>query len=131
MSPPEPIVVTSAVLRRWPLPDPGDDKESRGRVLVVGGHVETPGAVLLAAEAALRCGAGKLQVATVADAAGRLAMSMPEALVRPLPQTPGGDIADHAAERILDLALSCRAVVLGPGMDDPDACCELLDRVVP
>jgi ADP-dependent NAD(P)H-hydrate dehydratase len=131
MSRPEPTVVTSAVLRGWPLPDPGNDKESRGRVLVVGGHVETPGAVLLAAEAALRCGAGKLQVATVADAAGRLAMAMPEALVRPLPQTPGGDIAEDAAERILDLALDCRAVVLGPGMGDPDACCELLERVVP
>lgn len=131
MSPAEEVVVTSAVLRRWPLPDPGDDKESRGRVLVVGGHVETPGAVLLAAEAALRCGAGKLQVATVADAAAHLAMAMPEALVRPLPQTPGGDIADQAAGRVLELARECRAVVFGPGMGDPDACCELLDRVVP
>ena len=131
MSRPDVTVVTSAVLRQWPLPDPGDDKESRGRVLVVGGHVETPGAVLLAAEAALRCGAGKLQVATVADAAGRLAMAMPEALVRPLPQTPGGDIAEEAAERILALGRDCRAVVLGPGIGDPDACCALLDRVVP
>lgn len=54
MSPGDAVVVTSAVLRDWPLPDPGTDKESRGRVLVVGGQVETPGAVLLAAEAALR-----------------------------------------------------------------------------
>ncbi|HET8616301.1 MAG TPA: NAD(P)H-hydrate dehydratase [Actinomycetales bacterium] len=131
MSNPEATVVTSSVLRDWPLPDPGTDKESRGRVLVVGGHVETPGAVLLAAEAALRCGAGKLQVATVDQAAPLLAIAMPEALVRPLPQTPDGDIADQAAERVLDLALGCRAVVLGPGMDDPEACCELLDRVVP
>lgn len=131
MSPTDTTVVTSAVLRDWPLPDPGTDKESRGRVLVVGGQVETPGAVLLAAEAALRCGAGKLQVATVDEAAPHLAMAMPEALVRPLPQTPGGDIADQAAERILELGLACRAVVLGPGMGDPDACVELLDRVVP
>ena len=131
MSPSEPEVVTSLLLRRWPLPDPGDDKESRGRVLVVGGHVETPGAVLLAAEAALRCGAGKLQVATVSDAAPQLAMAMPEALVRPLPQTAHGDIAPAGADRILELATSCRAVVLGPGMGDPDDCRELLDRVVP
>jgi hydroxyethylthiazole kinase-like uncharacterized protein yjeF len=131
MSQADPTVVTSAVLRDWPLPDPGTDKESRGRVLVVGGHVETPGAVLLAAEAALRCGAGKLQVATVQSAAAQLAMAMPEALVRPLPQTAGGDIAPEAAERILDLGRSAKAVVLGPGMDDPDACVALLDRVVP
>ena len=63
------VTVTSAVLREWPLPAPGTGKESRGRTLVVGGSDRTPGAVLLAAEAALRCGAGKLQVATAASVA--------------------------------------------------------------
>ena len=53
--------VTPALLREWPLPGPGGGKEGRGRAVVVGGSVETPGAVLLAAEATLRVGAGKLQ----------------------------------------------------------------------
>ena len=34
---PDPLVVTPAGLRDWPLPDPGSDKESRGQLLVVGG----------------------------------------------------------------------------------------------
>jgi len=42
-------------------------------VLVVGGSAEVPGAVLLAGVAALRAGAGKLQLATVRDAAIPLA----------------------------------------------------------
>jgi NAD(P)H-hydrate repair Nnr-like enzyme with NAD(P)H-hydrate dehydratase domain len=60
------ILITPEVLRKIPLPmpDEGGDKEERGRVLVVGGRRETPGALLLAGTAALRAGAGKLQIAT-------------------------------------------------------------------
>lgn len=126
-----PQVITPAFLRSWPLPDPGGSKESRGRTLVVGGHVETPGAVLLAAEAALRCGAGKLQVATVADAALPLAVRVPEGLVRGLPQTRDGDVSPEAAEQVLELAEGCAAVLLGPGMGDVEVVAELLARVVP
>jgi ADP-dependent NAD(P)H-hydrate dehydratase len=124
-------VITPALLREWSLPDPGTSKETRGRTLVVGGHTETPGAVLLAAEAALRCGAGKLQVATVADVASYMAIAVPEGLVRGLEQTPGGDIAPDAADRVLELADGCEAVLLGPGMGDVEAVCDLLARVVP
>ncbi len=55
-----PATITPRLLRRWPLPQPGDeaDKEERGRILVVGGAPEMPGAVILAATAALRAGAG-------------------------------------------------------------------------
>ena len=59
----EPTLVTAEILRGWPLPDPAGGKNVRGSILVIGGSVETLGAVLLAAEAALRAGAGKLQVA--------------------------------------------------------------------
>lgn len=84
------VNVTSAALRQWPLPKAGEDKESRGRVLVVGGNRQTPGAVLLAAEAALRSGAGKLQVATVESLAPHLAVALPEALVLGCPRPPEG-----------------------------------------
>ena len=40
--------VTPALLREWPLPDPGGSKRGRGRVLVVGGAAKTPGAAMLA-----------------------------------------------------------------------------------
>ena len=86
----EPTTVTAAVLRRWPLPRPEGDKEDRGRTVVVGGSDQTPGAAMLAAEAAIRAGAGKLQVATVASLAPYVAIALPEALVRPLSSTTRG-----------------------------------------
>ena len=48
------VAVTPALLRSWPLPSPAGDKEAKGRLLVIGGSDRTPGAVRLAAEAALR-----------------------------------------------------------------------------
>ena len=92
MPSPESTVVTPQLLRDWPLPDPSGGKEARGSILVIGGSAETLGAVVLAAEAALRAGAGKLQVATAASVAPFAALALPEALVRGLPETDGGAI---------------------------------------
>ena len=66
---PDTTLVTPELLRDWPLPEPAGGKKARGSILVIGGSAETLGAVLLAAEAALRAGAGKLQVATAASVA--------------------------------------------------------------
>lgn len=125
-----PVEVSSGALRGWPLPAAGDDKEARGRTLVVGGTTRTPGAVLLAAEAALRSGAGKLQVATVASVAPHLAIAIPEALVVGLPETPEGAIDPSAADEVLPLAADASAVLVGPGMAGMDETCDLVESVV-
>ncbi len=46
------VVVDDALLRGWALPMPSDggDKEERGRLLVIGGSRQMPGAVILAAD---------------------------------------------------------------------------------
>lgn len=124
-------VVTPALLRGWPLPEPGGDKNAKGRVLVVGGGAQTPGAILLAAEAALRVGAGKLQMATVRSTAPLLSTAVPEAFVEGLPEEEDGDISPLAADRVLELAEAADAVLLGPGIMRPDAATALLERVVP
>ena len=114
------VLVTPQVLRGWPLPEPTGGKEDRGSILVIGGSAETLGAVQLAAEAALRAGAGKLQVATAASVAPFAATALPEALVRRLPETPRGAIRADAAGEVRDLAESASAVLIGPGMVDTE-----------
>ncbi len=108
--------VTPALLASWPLPEPGDDKESRGRALLVGGSASTPGALILGAQAALRSGAGKLQVATVRSLAPHLAVALPEALVVGLPEASDGGIDPAAVGQLTDLAGDASAVLVGPGM---------------
>ncbi|HEX5736572.1 MAG TPA: NAD(P)H-hydrate dehydratase [Blastocatellia bacterium] len=128
----KPRPLTSSLLSRWPLPQPDEDgdKEDRGRVLVVGGSREMPGAVILAATAALRAGAGKLRIATARSVAQLVASEVPEARVFALPETKGGDIAPSAAKKIARQAERVQAVLVGPGMIDDRAAGRLMRRLV-
>jgi hydroxyethylthiazole kinase-like uncharacterized protein yjeF len=119
------------MLRNWQLPEPTGGKNARGSILVIGGSTETLGAVLLAAEGAMRAGAGKLQVATVASRAGLAAQALPEALVRALPETDGGAISADGADVVRDLAESADAVLIGPGMTDKEQTQEFGERLLP
>src|SRR3954454_17541924 len=85
------------LLQRWPMPDLADaDKYSRGTVLVIGGSAATPGAVVLAGVAALRIGAGRLQIATAEAVASPVGVAVPEAMVIGLrPSTRGLEIVDE------------------------------------
>jgi ADP-dependent NAD(P)H-hydrate dehydratase len=114
--------VTAALLRKWALPDPSrcESKEDRGRVLVVGGSRQTPGAVRLAAVAALRSGAGKLQVASGEDVAIALAIAIPEAKVLGLGIDRNGQIRT-CGKALLQASRSTDALLVGPGMEDSTA----------
>lgn len=128
-----PQLITPALLRGWPLPEPDEegDKEERGRVLVVGGAAEMPGAIILAATAALRAGAGKLQIATARSIVQVVAAAVPEARVFPLPETKAGAIAATASTEIARRALEVQAVLIGPGMIDERAVTRLMKSVMP
>jgi ADP-dependent NAD(P)H-hydrate dehydratase len=128
---PEPTLVTAEVLRGWRLPEPEGDKNTRGSILVIGGSAETLGAVLLAAEAAMRAGAGKLQVATAASVARLAGAALPEALVRGLPETDGGAIRADAADAVRDLVEAADAVLIGPGMVDTEQTQDFVARLLP
>jgi ADP-dependent NAD(P)H-hydrate dehydratase len=126
-------LIKPALLRRWPLPwpDAGGDKEERGRVLVVAGSPEMPGAAVLAATAALRAGAGKLQIATAASVARAVAVSVPEARVFALPEAGGGALEAAGVESIADYLREARAVLVGPGMCGGAAIARLVAALVP
>lgn len=114
-----------------PMPSGDTDKNSRGQVLVIGGARRVPGAVTLTAEAALRVGAGKVRIATIAAAALPLGIAMPEVGVIGLSEDDDGNIApgdDPALSATLDRA---DAVVIGPGMGDRHAAAALLRTVAP
>ena len=93
-----------------PLPpvDGAEGKEGRGCVLVVGGSEQIPGATILAATAALRAGAGKLQIATSRRVAPWVAIAVPEARVIGLRQGQRGELASRACD------------VLGAELTSPD-----------
>lgn len=125
----EPKVVTPAVLREWSLPDPGSSKYERGQVVIVGGDRRSPGAALLAAEASLRVGAGRLTVAIAESVAIAAAVSLPESGVIPLRETPDGHIDGAAITMAADDLQDADAVVVGPGLDDAEQTRLLLEQL--
>jgi ADP-dependent NAD(P)H-hydrate dehydratase len=127
----EPRTVTPALLRGWPLPPPGQDKHARGSVLVVGGAARSPGAVLLAGVAALRTGAGRLQLGVAATAAPALSVAVPEALVVPLVEADGGRVDPCCADDLVDLVGAADVLCVGPGLDDADLATALVERLLP
>ena len=86
--------------------------------MVIGGERSTPGAVVLAATAALRAGAAKLQVATAESLAPFLGVAVPEALVISLAESRRGAIHRRAAAALAERAAEADAIVVGPGMVD-------------
>lgn len=127
----EPQEVTAELLRTWPLPGHGEDKNSSGVAVIIGGSAQTPGAVLLAAEAALRAGCGKVQIVTAASVAAALAVRVPEAWVRGLPETGSGELHPDAVASIFDVVVEADAVLIGPGVGEADTAAELVSRLLP
>lgn len=102
-----------ARLLQWPqllqlLPRrPRDVHKGRfGHVLAIGGDLGMGGAIRLAGEAALRCGAGVVSIATQAEHVGALLAARPELMVR---ATGGQQELDPLLER-------ADVIALGPGL---------------
>ncbi|MGC5663874.1 NAD(P)H-hydrate dehydratase [Micromonospora sp. WMMD723] len=123
-------VITPGLLREWALPVPTGGKDNRGTVLVVGGSRFTPGAVLLAGVAALRAGAGVLQLAAAESTAAALSIQVPEAMVVGLPETADGAVAGDPGDRLGALVEQADVVTVGPGLNDIDQTRALLRLVL-
>jgi hydroxyethylthiazole kinase-like uncharacterized protein yjeF len=125
--------VDTSLLRTWPLPVPSNDadKEDRGHVLVLGGSREMPGAVILAATAALRAGAGKLTIATGRSVAQLVALAIPESRVLGLAENEAGGFTVEAVAALDPLADKISAILIGPGMRDEAATARLVHALLP
>jgi hydroxyethylthiazole kinase-like uncharacterized protein yjeF len=124
--------ITAELLRgmKLPAPDEDGDKEERGRVLVIAGAVELPGAAVLAGTAALRAGAGKLRIATCASVAPAVGVAVPEALAQRLPETEEGGIDPAAVAQLAKSAEEAQALLIGPGLVDQAATVALTEALL-
>ena len=127
----KPKPLNRTALGNHPLPPVIDgDKETKGRILVVAGSREIPGAALLCATAAMRAGAGKLRIAAVESAAVATGVAMPEAMVIGLPEDNQGGFAVSAVKSIGEQAATVDAVIGGPGMAPGASCAKIAESLL-
>ena len=87
-----------------------------GKVLVIGGSRDMPGAPVMSALAALRTGAGIVQLAAPASAIARMQLP-PEILLKTLSDDPAsGTLTMANSDEILACLDKTTAIVLGPGL---------------
>jgi hydroxyethylthiazole kinase-like uncharacterized protein yjeF len=98
--------------------------------MIIGGATEVPGALVLAGVAALRAGAGKLQLAGPRSVAPSLGIALPEARVFPLPEAGDGVLDRRSGGRAADCAKGADAILIGPGMLNEDAIRSFMDELV-
>jgi len=115
-----------------PMPPRREDshKGEMGRVLIVGGSAGLIGAVLLAARAALRSGAGLVTAAIPGSERTAFDAACWEAMSRPLPEDDEGCLVAGAFERLVPLLDAADALVLGPGLGRSPATEALFARVL-
>ena len=109
------------ITKRWVathLPERPDraHKGDFGRLLVVAGSIEYPGAAILAALGAMRAGAGVVRVAAAESVVARLAGVVPELTWMALDEEAPGLIAPGGWRRVTTEAADYDAVVIGPGI---------------
>jgi hydroxyethylthiazole kinase-like uncharacterized protein yjeF len=84
--------------------------------MVVGGSRRSPGAVLLAGEAALRVGAGRLGLVVPGSIEAQVSVVIREAAVFSLPERAADPIEGHLRDELA----AADTVLVGPGFDEPD-----------
>lgn len=109
------------ITRAWlaehlpPRPDRAH-KGDFGRVLVVAGSRDYPGAAVLTAVGAMRAGAGVVRIAATALVAETMAAAVPEATWMVLDDEAPGLIGPGGWRRLGEEAAGYDAVVIGPGL---------------
>jgi ADP-dependent NAD(P)H-hydrate dehydratase / NAD(P)H-hydrate epimerase len=104
------------VARNLPARPERSHKGDFGRLLIVAGSIEYPGAAVLCGLGAMRAGAGVVRIATGESVAARIAGAAPELTWMALDEEAPGLIGPGGWRRITTEAAAYDAVIVGPGM---------------
>ena len=124
------VLDAADVARLFPRRPPAAHKGTYGHLLVVGGSLGKTGAAALAADGALRAGAGLVTVATARSQQPIVAGLVVEAMTEALDDGAPGSIGAAAWPALAALMGTRDAVAIGPGLGLDDATRALARRVV-
>ncbi len=109
---------------------PHSHKGDFGRLLNICGSPGMPGAAVISALSAARCGVGLLTVASSRGTFPALNVRLPEAMVLPLEETVEGHISAENAGRLLEALARADACLVGCGMGNSEDTQALMRQIV-
>jgi hydroxyethylthiazole kinase-like uncharacterized protein yjeF len=121
-------LLTERVLLRVPPRARTGNKFKSGTVVVAGGARSLTGAPSMAALAAMRTGAGYVQLAVPEPVEIVLDLRLMEAMTHGLPHKDGAHV-EAGADQVLQMAARADAIVLGPGIGRSDGAVAFARRV--
>jgi NAD(P)H-hydrate epimerase len=121
-------LITDAVTDGIPRRGAESTKFAAGSVLVCGGSLGLTGAPCMAAEAAMRAGAGYVTVCVPASLNLIFEVRLLEVMSVPIPDD-GGKLEADAIEPVLERTERVQSLILGPGLGRADGTLEFARRV--
>lgn len=110
-------VISIRILRQLSRLRPAhSDKRTFGHLFILSGSRTMPGAVAMAAMAALRSGVGLVTAFVPESVASRFVATIPEVMWVPWPETPDGGLALEGRNLFFARAARADALLIGPGL---------------
>ena len=106
-------------------------KGSYGKVMCLAGSARFRGAAALAAEGALRAGAGLVTLASVEPVIAAVAARCPECVFLPCRQSAGGGVSAQSGRDVLEKVRGMDVLLFGPGLGDTPDTAALLEQLGP
>ncbi|MDY3928147.1 MAG: NAD(P)H-hydrate dehydratase [Clostridia bacterium] len=104
-------------------------KGDYGKVLIVGGSTGMSGAVAMAAQACVRCGAGLVTAAVPECINSALEVKLTEPMTIPLPAEKG-QVNSECIEKLCDIINNYDVCLFGPGIGRNDYIGEILEKLL-
>ncbi len=125
------VLLWQEMADRMPFRDPAGHKGTFGRVVVLAGSRGMAGAACLAAEAALRSGAGLVKLLVPEILADLCAAKLTEVMVFGLPDSGRGTFGPESVDAALPLLEEADAVLLGPGLSMSEPTVAFVEAILP
>ena len=124
-------LLTPAAIRSWlPTRRASSHKGTFGHAGLIAGSPGKSGAAVLAANAALRSGAGLVTVAAPASVQAHLESRVMEVMTLPLPETEDRTLSRHALPQLRDFVQSRSAIGMGPGLSTHAETAEVIRALI-
>ncbi len=124
------LLTPEEISQKLPTRPADAHKGNFGHALVVGGSIGKTGAAAMAAQAALRMGAGLVTLAIPASLNSIMEQKLTEVMTVPLPETSGQTLSLAAEKAILDIAQDKSVIILGPGLSTHPETQELVRKLL-